>query len=316
MMQYICPLCSNLTEVVIETLDAQQISSLYQDRYDLNIAAIYGGVKHVHLMHCIECDLRFFTPSIEGAEEFYENLGEKPWYYEPIKEEYQMVAGFIKPGSSVLDVGCGIGHFFLYLTDSRYTGIEQNGTAVRKANELGRNVVCGNLTEHKRTRLEEYNYVCCFQVFEHVENIREFIESCLAILLPDGDLILTVPSYDSYINRVVNGVLNLPPHHLTWWSNRALFSLADNYGIRLIGLYNVPLRSPEFIRYSIYTALKYISDWTGLDKKIIDVSLSYKIRFIAALPVAAFIYVFLIFGAIKPAGHTVIARYTKANQQH
>lgn len=313
-MQSFCPLCSNLTEVVIETLDAHQISSLYQDRFGLNIAANYREVKHVYLMHCLECDLRFFTPSIEGAEEFYESLGDKPWYYESVKEEYQMVAGFIKPGSSVLDVGCGIGHFFTYLTDSDYTGIEQNRTAVRKAKELGRNVVCRNLTEHNRIQREKYNYVCCFQVFEHVESIREFIESCLEILLPDGDLILAVPSYDSYINRVVNGVLNLPPHHLTWWSNRALSSLAHVFGIRLIGLYNVPLRSSEYIRYSIYTALKYISDWTGSDGKIIDVSLSYKIRFIAAMPVAAFIYVSLLFGAIKPVGHTVIARYAKVNQ--
>ncbi|MGE0102278.1 MAG: class I SAM-dependent methyltransferase [Blastocatellales bacterium] len=312
MMQCICPLCSNQTEVIIETLDAQLISNLYRERFDLDVASNFGDVKHVYLMHCCWCDLRFFAPSIEGAEEFYKSLGEKPWYYESIKEEYRVVAGFIAPGSSVLDVGCGIGHFFLYLTDSDYTGVEQNNDAVRKASELGRNVVCGNLAEHEKTHFKRYNYVCCFQVFEHVENIREFIESCFELLLPDGELVLTVPSYDSYISRVVNGVLNVPPHHLTWWSKKALISLADNCGISLMGLYDVSLMPSEYIRYSFYTALKYISDLTGSEKKVVDVSLGYKIRCIVALPVAAFIYVCLIFGAIRPAGHTVIARFTKA----
>jgi SAM-dependent methyltransferase len=50
----------------------------------------------------------------------------------------------------------------------------------------------------------------------------QFIANMRRCLRPGGLLILAMPKFRSAINDIPNFVFNAPPHHLSWWSERAL----------------------------------------------------------------------------------------------
>ena len=72
-----------------------------------------------------------------------------------------------------------------------------------------------------------YDVVCHFQVLEHVSAPRAFLVDCVRALRPGGRLIITVPSEDSFLSIAEDAWLNMPPHHVTRWTDSALrFALA------------------------------------------------------------------------------------------
>lgn len=81
-----------------------------------------------------------------------------------------------------------------------------------------------------------YDLVCAFEVLEHVARPREFLLDCCRALEPGGRLVVSVPSAQSFYPFVVNELLNLPPHHLTRWTDRALGNLAPLLGVEVEGL--------------------------------------------------------------------------------
>src|SRR3972149_68418 len=70
-----------------------------------------------------------------GDEDFYRELGESPLYYASWKWEFGWVKERIRPGWSVLDVGCGRGDFLLGISElaGRIAGVERNPLVSRDA---------------------------------------------------------------------------------------------------------------------------------------------------------------------------------------
>jgi hypothetical protein len=54
-------------------------------------------------------------------------------------------------------------------------------------------------------------------------------------------LFISVPKFRSAISDIPNFVFNAPPHHLTWWNERALGALAKTVGLQLQSLAGLPL---------------------------------------------------------------------------
>lgn len=87
-------------------------------------------------------------------------------------------------------------------------------------------MVLESVEDHAKRNRGRYDAVCSFQVLEHVADPRSFLEAAMSCLRPGGLLIVSVPSYDSFLRRAPNLVLNMPPHHVTLWSDRALLGMA------------------------------------------------------------------------------------------
>lgn len=312
----VCPLCKAAVGLCHDKYDVRQLISLYKKKYNINVNPEYGNVSELNLCQCHNCDLKFFLPAIEGSDAFYSQLSMASWYYEQHKPEYERIKSFIALNSKVLDVGCGLGYFSDYLTDCSYTGLEYCSFIAERALSLNHNVINNSLKEYLSKNVERYNYVCAFQVMEHIANINEFIHSCIEALLPNGFLIIAVPSHDSYVGKIVNGVLNYPPHHLTWWSNKTLTNIPKYFDLELVRLIGLPLTQDEYLRYSIYTAMAYVLKWFGIKHKSIDLSILYNITMIISLPMAFVILVILLLSKYKPDGHTVLAIYKKLPKQH
>ena len=73
---------------------------------------------------------------------------------------------------------------------------------------------------------EEFDIVCAFQVLEHIDNVKSFIDSSLQILKKGGKLIIAVPFNNPYLfrNDILN-TLNMPPHHMGLWNKKAFMNM-------------------------------------------------------------------------------------------
>jgi 2-polyprenyl-3-methyl-5-hydroxy-6-metoxy-1,4-benzoquinol methylase len=151
----------------------------------------------------------------------------RPWD----REEFEFASGFIEAGMSVLEVGCGKCAFWDAFREKecaavRYIGLELDPAAV--AADVARQIdVRAELIEdHAQAAAGQYDVVCFFQVLEHVVDLRSFLDGCLRCLKPGGHLIFSVPNARSFLGRQPDNILNMPPHHVTWWTELPIRYLA------------------------------------------------------------------------------------------
>lgn len=109
-----------------------------------------------------------------------------------------------------------------------------------------------------------------------------------------------MPSEESFIRYAVNGILNMPPHHISRFSDKTLRTIAELFNLELLEIYHegVQPEHSEFYKGVIWAK-------TLLPTPLIDRSLLRKLinklgfltrRFIKIPPTAY--------------GHTVVAVYT------
>lgn len=241
-MNTYCVLCESSDTIKIDYIPKNLLSRAYRKEYNIDIG---DDIKEdMHLMHCQNCDLKFFHPCQTGGQSFYTQLQKFDWYYKDEKYEYDHVSNIhIKTTDKVLEIGCGKGAFKDRIKCSDYVGLEFSESAVRQGRHKGRNIRCESIEDHSENNKEKYDVVCSFQVLEHTTNPKSFIECCLKVLKPGGTLILTTPSEDSWLQYKQDFCLNMPPHHVSKWTDRCLINISKIYGIKHVEIHHEPLDS-------------------------------------------------------------------------
>ena len=88
---------------------------------------------------------------------------------------------------------------------------------------------------------------------------------------------VAVPSEDSFIKNVVNFYLNMPPHHASRWTDKALNKVAELFNLQVVQLFHEPLHR-KHKRFYVKTMLhKKITGLIGGKLKPIDNNFSTKI---------------------------------------
>jgi len=244
-----CPACDAASVNAMGAIDPSALIAGYRKYFGIQVEELFNGVARIDELRCSNCDLIFFDPPIAGGERFYAELGRLPWYYMDEKPEFSIAAGFIARGSRVLEIGCGHGAFSSKLESADYTGLEFSPSAVASAREAGVDVRQQSIEEHALTHAGYYDVACSYQVLEHTPRIHAFVESMARCVRSGGRLILSVPSEDGFGGAVINDLLNLPPHHVTRWSDRALTGLGVRMGLTLEALVPEPVASYHYGRY-------------------------------------------------------------------
>ena len=256
---------------------------------------------------CKDCDLRFFEPAVCGDEKFYNTLQAYPWYYQDEKNEFGVAAAYLKPGMAVLDVGAGKGVFKQYAAGCEYTGLEFSAEAQKYASKRGVAVEKKSIEDFAAERPHSMDVVSSFQVLEHVSRPGSFLRACVGALKPGGRLIISVPAFDGFTGMVVNSALNLPPHHVSRWSNRSLESVAKIYNLKLISLEIEPMQPIHADSAKQAKMTHVFRKFFGLPLACVDFSVTGKI--VAKLAVLA---VKLGMQAQGPnRGHSVVIVYEK-----
>lgn len=229
----VCPLSGSSRVETVHSIETAHLAHVYRATFGIDVAPFFGDHKTIRLMRSLESHLMFFDPIIVGSDKFYQHLSKIDWYYQKDKFEFHFAKSLIDPASKIIEIGCGRGYFADVAQSPYYTGLEFNSAAVADARSRGLNIINETSQQHAERHHGDYDVACSFQVMEHVADAHEFINACVSLVRPGGQVILSVPAADSYMAYTFNDALNLPPHHVTWWSDACLTWLQQRYPLRL-----------------------------------------------------------------------------------
>ena len=310
-----CLLCGSGEIAVVERLSTSDIARCYEPWLVDTVKQNFRGRGALSYCHCTRCDLRFFSPGIGGSQEYYAALQKFPWYYLEDKPEYELAARWISSRDRILEIGCGSGAFSRHIDAAAYTGLEFSPEAIRSATQRGLEVSNACIEQFADGHEGQYDVVCAFQVLEHVLTPRDFIAASARCLKTGGLLILCVPSEDSFVSLLPNNPLNLPPHHITRWTDKALKNMARLFPLELIAIEHEQLAG---FHKNVYAALllwrtlsrllRRKEKHTLVDRSFVQralISISYRLSGILAGGLDA--------PGLLPRGHSVTAILRKTS---
>jgi SAM-dependent methyltransferase len=88
---------------------------------------------------------------------------------------------------------------------------------------------------------ERFNVICLFQVLEHFPDPFAMLTKIGKLLQPGGYFIVCVPDAAGPVRHYANALTDLPPHHVTRWSARALRACAEARGYIIEDMRTEPL---------------------------------------------------------------------------
>lgn len=300
---YTCPLCASQKTELIESIRVADLNILYS-----KILGIRNALKADNLEYreCKECTLKFFWPMETGTESLYKQLQAFDWYYMADKQEYQIALRFLPSAGSILEVGAGKAAFANLIGTDRYTGLEFNDGAIEQASRDGINLQKESVESHSLGE-KKYDSVVSFQVLEHVKSPFSFVKACVHCLKPGGILVLAVPSRDGFAGEIINHVLDMPPHHVSHWSERTLKHLARLFNLEIIAVEHEQISTYHYKLARKTQIETLIRRFLGLDFKLVDLSCAAQLISKVANMLA------ILFNQQQNCskGHTVVAIYRK-----
>ncbi|ACU63194.1 class I SAM-dependent methyltransferase [Chitinophaga pinensis] len=221
---------------LITTFPTESIIKIYEDELKVDTRRFFKGVPAVELYECRDTGYRFYYPEgILGDGQFYADLNKDDvGYYSTTRWEHTYATSLIKPGQKVLEIGAGDGFFLEQLKKSNIDaiGLELNVAAIAKGEKKGLRMYNEMIEDHADGHVGEYDVVCCFQVLEHIYNVKSFLDASLKALKRGGKLIIGVPNNNPYLFKQDKWhTLNLPPHHAGLWNKRAFTELQKFYDV-------------------------------------------------------------------------------------
>lgn len=279
------------------------IKKKYLERFNIDVSPYFGSLDKISIFIDEETGYRFYYPlSVAGDDKFYEKLQENDWYYMPWKWEHRKCTELIEPGSRVLEVGCARGDFLNKLQeikDVQTVGLELNQSAVNVGQQKGLDIIREFVEDHAKKNPDTYDVVCSFQVLEHISEVQSFIKACIGCLKRGGKIIFSVPNNGSFIKYDwEGGLLNMPPHHMGLWDEKAFRSVAPLFDIHLLKVYFEPLQDYHLKWYINILERRFLKNRL---LKIVYAKLNLKPQLIKVVES----------NSQKIHGHSIMAVYTK-----
>lgn len=186
-----CPDCQGEASGIGPIPSAQMFAARSLSR------AISGG----HLYRCRQCSLGFRWPQLapDETDELYMLGDSHTWSTAKLDRKDWALASSIlkdvlKPGADVLDVGCFDGGFLTSLLQKfRCHGIEIHADASKRAMDKGIAIVGSDY----RVIEGLFDCITSFDVIEHVERPKQFVEICMGALRSGGYLLISTGNLDA-----------------------------------------------------------------------------------------------------------------------
>lgn len=197
------------------------------------------GDQTYRLYHCGECGGQWWEPFANPGAEWYErderyaSINANP--YSQINRHQKFVLNWVEdkigPGR-LFDIGCGSGNFLAYAKRRGFqvAGIDFDGNAIRAAREVFgiEQVEQTDLIKYADTHPDsQFNLTTFFDVFEHIDNHREFLAAVKKLVVKDGYIAMSMPHRRGARWLQPN---DLPPRHLTRWDEASLAGILRRHG--------------------------------------------------------------------------------------
>ena len=189
------------------------------------------------MLRCMRCGLVFADPCTTGDPPFYRWITGMDNYYKVHRWEWDQTATLASAvgATSLLDVGCGSGVFLDYIRKKLpidVMGIDTLPDSVEHCRRRGHKAVCMTLEDYLLVPdHRQFDLVTSFHCLEHVSDPRSLVASMARALAPNGRLAISVPCSPPSWEVLGPDCLNMPPHHVTRWTVKALKALADSCGL-------------------------------------------------------------------------------------
>lgn len=173
------------------------------------------------------------------------------------------VISSIKRRGNLLDIGCSSGGFLATMMGAPWTlfGIEMEAsTAERARRRTGAQVFAGDALEAPFAS-GTFDVITCFDVLEHVYDLRQFLDKIHRWLKPGGIFYTMVPNIDSWEFRIFRSYwygLELP-RHISHFSPKSLQHLMNSFGFEAVFVETQPTnymeRSVDYLRSALLQRL-------------------------------------------------------------
>ena len=153
--------------------------------------------------------------------------------------EIRKLIPYLKPGSEVLEVGCGTGELLASIR-RRYacavTGVERSTAAIEATRSKGIDVHEGSL-EDAPFDDGRFDAILMRHVVEHVPSPRDLLEVAKRLLSPRGVLLITIPVTEGWDQRMFGDLWDgyQVPVHLYHFPPRSLERLLSDTGFVVRG---------------------------------------------------------------------------------
>lgn len=141
---------------------------------------------------------------------------------------------FNKKCKSVLEIGSGIGLIGSYIRSHddkiEYLGIEIDKKSFDKSQTLKLNTLNGDFKAMEKIE-ESFDVIMLWEVLEHLQDLKSFIDLAYKRLNKGGKIILSVPNYDKIYNspnRKKDAIFqDLPPIHLNFFTKESIINVFE-----------------------------------------------------------------------------------------
>lgn len=238
----VSPITGAPVKRILFSIETASLARYWKYIAGVDVRNLYATVERIELCEA-EDGLWFFSPMIAGDHHFYGDLYRKLRFDRFLvaeRHEFGLAAKHVGHGAEVLDVGCGFGEFARWLDHVVYTGIdlsfEEADAGPLPAHATIRRQDLGDHLLEGRT----YDVVSAFQVLEHVKDPAVFLRQIRQAVKPGGKVIIAVPLVPSPALEIPAVPINMPPHHLTFWTAPALHRLFEGAGLHVVHYEEVP----------------------------------------------------------------------------
>ena len=338
----ICPLCScdNATQIWKASCSEQAshfLSPLVnRDKYEKLKEHIYNLQKSsfVSLNKCSECNFIYSFPHIAGDKKFYDLIFSNTNKYPNNRWEFFKSIEIIENSKlktpKILEIGSGDGAFIRKLlknkitTKSSINAIEYSIFGKSKIKSMGVKCLEIDINENKnKLPHEKYDFICLFQVLEHLDNLQKLADSLKNLLSKNGELLIAVPN-DKIIefNESNGALLDMPPNHIGRWSKKTFIKYCDLNNLNLLEHEVEPFSLKKFLL--MFFSYRFLRNAQKYD------SISAYIRYKSnknLMPIFTIIFIIvdfffspkillkIIFSASKLGGETQLARLSKGRNK-
>ncbi|NNM80276.1 MAG: class I SAM-dependent methyltransferase [Gallionella sp.] len=159
------------------------------------------------LYRCRQCLLGFRWPRLGKREldALYEQGSESAWTASASERRDWCIAQCwleekLRPGGSILDVGCFDGGFLEPLVGQyRCYGVEIHSGARKRAEDKGIRVLGSDFSAVEG----EFDFITAFDVIEHVEYPKRFLNQCITAVRQGGWVLISTGNLDALSSRVM-----------------------------------------------------------------------------------------------------------------
>lgn len=298
----VSPVTGNLNCIKVGEIETNILADIYLSALGIDVQKYFTGIPYLEIFQCQDTGYRFYHPfHVSGNDDFYIQLQKYDWYYMDWKWEHQVVFDDIKKNQRVLEIGCGKASFIKRVTIEKQAltyGLELNPNAALSGLPDNCKIENRYIKSFAIDYPDFFDWVCTFQVLEHVSDVKSFLTDALKCLKPGGKLVLSVPNNRSFIRHSFWPILNMPPHHMGLWDESSLKNLTNFFNLTYERSFFEKLQPHHDVLFLTNQMLRYLPKTRFVAKTVNRVA-----RWVPKFWLNLFRH--------KIIGHTILIVYTK-----